>query len=255
MLDQWGFGDLVDLLGERDWVPILLVLFNGFVALFAYRLWRAHAGLGAAVREQSHDLRQSIDVARDAADAARKAADAAAMQAKVLVGVERPRLELSAVQLAWSDQSVRQALKTPAIDIGFTNHGRTAAFVTGKCIEVRMTPTLPADPTYGAVETLQLAEVVDAGKTVAASAQHRLGDLSEDQIRLVLGGRNILWVYGFIAFRDFLGLEHKLGYCLRWAPPEREASIGGAFIADGPAGYTYQTDQWPKSANDVKDKS
>lgn len=245
-LESWGMGDLEDFLGERDWGPILLVVFNGLLVFFAYRLWRAHSGLAAAVREQSHDLKQSIAGAREAADIARIAADAAALQAKVLVGVERPRLELSSVQLAWSDQSVRQALKTPTIDVGFTNHGRTAAFVTSKCIEVRMAPSLPDDPAYGAVETLQIVEVVDSGKTVSASAQRRLGDLTEDQIRLVLGGRNSLWVYGFVAFRDFLGLEHKLGYCLRWAPPEREASIGGAFIAEGPARYIYQTDQWPK---------
>jgi hypothetical protein len=224
---------------------LLLVLFNFLLVLFAYRLWRSTAGLAEAAREQSRDLKQTIAVTRDAAEVARKSADAAALQARVLIGVERPRLELSSVQLEWADQSVRQALKAPSVDIAFTNHGRTAAFVTEKCIEARLMPTLPADPVYGAVETLPVVDAVDSGKTVAASAQRRVGDLSEDQIRLVLAGSNTLWVYGYINFRDFLGMTHKLGFCLRWVPPEREASIGGVFLQDGPAHYSYRTEEWP----------
>jgi hypothetical protein len=246
-LDQGWLGELWDFLAERDWIALLLVLFNFLLALFAYRLWRSTAGLVEGAREQSRDLKQSIAVAKDAADAARKGVEVAALQARVLVGVERPRFELSSVQLEWADQSVRQALKAPSIDIAFTNYGRTAAFVTEKCVEAKLTSTLPPDPVYSAIESLQMVDVVDSGKAVAASARARVGELSEDQIRLVLGGRNTLWVYGFINFRDFLGMKHKLGFCLRWAPPEGEASIGGTFLQDGPARYIYRTEEWPPS--------
>jgi hypothetical protein len=145
-LDRGWPGELFDFLAERDWTMLLLVLFNFLLALFAYRLWRSTVGLVEAAREQSRDLKQSIAATKDAADAARRGAEVAALQARVLIGVEQPRFELSSVQLEWADQSVRQALKAPSVDIAFTNHGRTSAFVTEKCIEARLTPTLPADP-------------------------------------------------------------------------------------------------------------
>jgi hypothetical protein len=251
-LDRGWPGALWDFLAERDWTLLLLVLFNFLLVLFAYRLWRSTSGLVEAAREQSRDLKQSIAATRDAADAARKGAEVAALQARVLIGVERPRFELSSVQLEWADQSVRQALKEPSVDIAFTNHGRTAAFVTEKCIEAKLAPTLPADPAYSAVETLPVVDVVDSGKSVAASARQRVGELSEDQIRVVLAGGNTLWVYGFINFRDFLGMKHKLGFCLRWLPPDREASIGGVFLQDGPAHYSYRTEEWPSSPAEPK---
>jgi hypothetical protein len=251
-LDRGWPGELFDFLAERDWTMLLLVLFNFLLALFAYRLWRSTVGLVEAAREQSRDLKQSIAATKDAADAARRGAEVAALQARVLIGVERPRFELSSVQLEWADQSVRQALKAPSVDIAFTNHGRTSAFVTEKCIEARMTPTLPADPVYSAVETLPVVDAVDSGKTVGASAHRRVGELNEEQIRQVLAGGNTLWVYGFINFHDFLGMKHKLGFCLRWAPPDREASIGGVFLQDGPAHYSYRTEEWPPSPAEPK---
>jgi hypothetical protein len=246
-LDRGWPGEVWDLLAAQNWVVVLLVLFNFLLVVVALRLSRATSAMVEAAREQSRDLKQAIAVTKDAADAACKGAEVATLQARVLIGVERPRFELSSVELEWADQSVRQALKAPSVDVAFTNHGRTAAFITEKCIEAKLTQSLPEDPAYSAVETLPIVDAIDSGKTVTASAHRRVGELSEDQIRLVLGGRNILWVYGYINFRDFLGMKHRLGFCLRWAPPEHEASIGGTFLQDGPARYTYRTEEWPPS--------
>jgi hypothetical protein len=79
-----------------------------------------------------------IVVARNAADAAKRSADAASLQARAMVGAELPRFELGHVHLACSDQSVRQAVKAPSIDLRFTSYGRTTALVLEKCIEVRL---------------------------------------------------------------------------------------------------------------------
>jgi hypothetical protein len=234
----WGF------LRELNWVPTLLTLFNGVVAIFAYRLWKSTAGLIGLAREQSRDLKEMIVVAREGADAAKRSAEAASLQARAMVGAELPRLELSYVNLANSDQSVRQALRAPSIDIQFSNYGRTTALLIETCVEVRLGHTLPSEPTYGFVDMLPVVEAVEGGKSVGAAAHRRLGDLSDTQVQGLLGGLDNLWVYGFVRFRDFLGMQHKMGFCLRWRPPQRDASIGGSFLPEGPGAYIYQTDDW-----------
>ncbi|HUC66526.1 MAG TPA: hypothetical protein VMA53_13900 [Stellaceae bacterium] len=233
------------LLGQWDWVPPLLTLFNGLLALFAYRLWRSTSNLVGVAGEQSRDLKEMIAVARDAADAAKRSADAVALQCRATVGAELPRFELGHVHLAYSDQSVRQALKAPSIDLRFTNYGRTAALVLERCVEVRLGQTLPPDPTYDCVEALAVVEAVDSGKSVGLEAHRRLGDLTESQVHGLQSGLNKMWVYGFVRFRDFLGIEHKTGFCLRWTPPRGEASTGGSFVQEEPGAYIYQIDDWP----------
>jgi len=237
-------GDAWDFARAHDWAPALLVLFNGLLLIVLFRLRQAATGLTDLARELGRDLRQATAIARDAADAARKSAEAAALQARALVGVELPRLELGRVALVYADQSVRQALKAPSVELGFTNFGRTSAFILERCIEVRMTPTLPPDPVYNATETLPLVEAVESGASAEANAPRRLGDLADSQVQQLLSGAATLWVYGFLRFRDFLGMDHKNGFCLRWVPPPREAGTGGTFIPDGPPAYVYQSDHW-----------
>ena len=229
----------------QDWMLLLLVLFNGLLALFSYRLWRSTSALHAAAREQSDDIKRSIAVAREAAEAARKSAEAAFLQAKASIGTELPRFELSQIGLVDADQSVRQALRTPSIRIDFANHGRTTAFVTQKCVEMRLARTLPPDPDYRMVETLEAVEAVEAGESVGAAADAPLGELSEAQADALLAGQDTLWVYGFLGFRDFLGMEHRMGFCLRWTPPRFNGGTGGSFIRTGPETYAYQTQDRP----------
>jgi hypothetical protein len=242
-------GRIWALLGQREWMPSLLTLFNGLLVFFAYRLWRSTAGLIGVAGEQSRDLKEMIAAAREAADAAKRSADAAALQARAMVGAELPRFELGHVHLAYSDQSVRQALRAPSIDVRFTNYGRTTALVLEKCVEVRLGHALPPDPTYDFVEALTVVEAVESGNSVGIEAHRRLGDLSESQVHGLLSGLNKIWVYGFVRFRDFLGMEHKLGFCLRWMPPKGDASTGGSFIQEEPGAYIYQTDDWPLGQN------
>lgn len=238
LTDAWDFA------GAHDWLPLLLTLFNGLLLIIMFRLRNAVMGLTDLAGELARDLRQSTVISRDAAEAARKSAEAAALQARALVGVELPRLELGRVALVYADQSVRQALKAPSVELGFINFGRTTAFIVERCIEVRMTPTLPPDPVYNASETLPLVEAVESGASAGASAPRRLGDLAESQVQQLLSGAATLWVYGFVRFRDFLGMDHKTGFCLRWSPPPRDAGTGGTFIPEGPPAYVYQSDHW-----------
>jgi len=234
-------------LGERDWVALLLTLFNGLLALFAFRLSKSLSRLIDVSREQGGELKQAVAVAKEVAGVAKKSADVAALQARALIGVELPRLELGSIHLVCADQSVRQALKAPAIEISFTNYGRTTAFVLERCVEVRLNQALPPEPAYNAIEALQIIEAVESGNAVSAGAHRRVADLTETQVQMLLAGLNSVWVYGFIKFRDFLGMEHKKGFCLRWVPPPREASTGGAFVQEDPGSYVYQTDHWPQT--------
>jgi hypothetical protein len=230
-------------LAEIAWNPILLTLFNGLLVLFAYRLWRTSRSVEEAVHAQSTEMTRSIAVLKDAADATRQIAEAALLQARASVGVELPRLELSDVRLLHADESIRQALKSPAATLAFTNHGRTTAFLTTRCIELRLADALPEEPEYRAIEPLEIAEAVVSGGSVEAGAEQHLGELGEDEVEALRLGRRTLWVYGFVAFRDFLGIEHRKGFSLRWRPPHAQSAIGGSFQPDGPEAYVYEREE------------
>lgn len=230
-------------LSEMPAMPLLLTLFNGLVALFIYRLWRTNAGVNDLLRAQSQALTQTLGVLKETADATRQIADAALLQARAAVGVELPRLELGAIELVHADESIRQALKAPAVALRFVNHGRTTAFLTTRCVELRLADALPAEAEYRTIDELEIAEAVASGASAEAGAAQRLGELSETEVEALRLGRRTLWVYGFVAFRDFLGIEHRKGFCLRWRPPSAQAAIGGSFQPDGPEAYVYERDE------------
>lgn len=230
-------------LAETPAMPLLLTLFNGLVALFVYRLWRTSTGVNDALQAQSEALTHTLGVLKETADATRQIADAALLQARAAVGVELPRLELSAIELVHADESIRQALKAPAVALRFVNHGRTTAFLTARCVELRIADALPAEPEYRTIDELEIAEAVASAASVEAGADQRLGELSETEVEALRLGRRTLWVYGFVAFRDFLGIEHRKGFSLRWMPPPAQAAIGGSFQPDGPEAYVYERDE------------
>ena len=62
----------------------------------------------------------------------------------------------------------------------------------------------------------------------------------ESGTRLVLEGKMSLWAYGYIAYKDFIGREHKTGFCFRWYPPD-EFIPQGRWIYEGPDSYLYIT--------------
>src|SRR5262249_2586190 len=59
-------------LADISWMPVLLTLFNGLVALFIYRLLRTSAGIGEALRAQSRAMTHTLDVLKEAAAATRQ---------------------------------------------------------------------------------------------------------------------------------------------------------------------------------------
>jgi len=238
-------------LAEAAWTALLLTLFNGLLVVFAYRLWRTSARLTDALGAQSQAMTQTLGILKDTAETTRQIADAALLQARASVGVELPRLELNAVDLVHADESIRQALKAPAVSLRFANHGRTTAFLTARCVELRLANELPAEPEYRAVEQLETAEAVASGETAKVGADQRLGELGEAEVEALRLGRRTLWVYGFVAFRDFLGIEHRKGFCLRWLPPPAQASIGGSFQPEGSEAYVYERDEPARGARPV----
>src|SRR5262249_57001330 len=92
-------------LADVAWIPLLLTLFNGLLALFAYRLWRTSTGLKDAVAAQSQARTQTLAVLKDAAEATRQIADAALLQGRAGVSVELPRPAPTAVELALAHES------------------------------------------------------------------------------------------------------------------------------------------------------
>jgi len=84
-----------------DW---LLVIFNGFLAVFTFMLWRATVGMWDATKgmlqvaqKQGEDFRASIDVAATAAKAAERSAEIAE---RTLVLTQRPIMSLRQLMAA-----------------------------------------------------------------------------------------------------------------------------------------------------------
>jgi hypothetical protein len=63
--------------------------------------------------------------------------------------------------------------------------------------------------------------------------------LSDEQREAIYFGKANLWVYGFIATRDFLGRRHKHRFCGAWhgVDPDEGSDEPNGFLEGGPAAY------------------
>jgi hypothetical protein len=56
-------------------------------------------------------------------------------------------------------------------------------------------------------------------------------DLSEEQLARLGGAEEFLFVYGFIKYRSFFGLEHETRFCGKW--------VDGVFVWDTDTPHEY----------------
>jgi hypothetical protein len=149
---------------------------------------------------------------------------------------------------------LHKALSSSGLQIIFNNHGRTSAEITEECVEWRVIGTqLPDLPEYIKDNTrpADLGTVVDSGKdhqlkagTVGLLAGRRGGGgIISEEIDAIETSSATLWVYGFIRFRDFLGISHAVGFCTyleMLRDPESGKVLALRFVEGGPASYKYR---------------
>ncbi len=204
--------------------------FLGAIAIagFTFVLWRATDGMLRTTRDQRRDLERSVKAAEDAAAAA-------TLNAQAAIGVELPRLELNSAEIDYGF-TAQSALEEGDITIGFMNHGRTAAHIIEECVESRFGPvhiSLPETPRYTFVGTRKapFGTVVASGERHFISCEGRT-HIQPADARAIYNGTVPLWLYGYVAYRDFLGGYWRTKFCLAF-----KSGPGGARFeeADYPA--------------------
>lgn len=197
---------------------LLTAIFTAFIAWFTWTL-----------RESTEKMWGET---RKAANAAEKAANAA-------VSVELPIISVTGLRLA-DVQGVTLNGGVPhhinRFSMGFKNSGRTVATLIEQCIEDIVTSALPDVPIYEHLFPFSPGTLVEAGKPSTASIQNYFIELTDEQRKAIEKIEMSLWVYGYIAFRDFNGDRHEHRFCARWVP------FKAGVAADTPTGFVYSSD-------------
>jgi hypothetical protein len=205
-------------------LTVLLVAFNGLLALFTYRLFKATTGLWEAAKAQSEDMKRSLQIAADAAeatrvaaDAARKSADAATIAANAakasFVAVNRPKLIVRHVELFPLD-----AHKPVSIRYMWANIGGTPGHLFESNSTVLLGDELPPIPDYTKGRKDEHAPTkLGTGQFTVTSGQGS-EPLLQPQIAGIESGTAKLFLYGYVKYKDDAGTEWLTAFCRRYNP-------------------------------------
>lgn len=173
----------------------------------------------------------------------RIAADAADLSARASIAVEAPIVAAIDIGLkrytTWTGMDPAQLPRESCdIYVQVENFGRTPAILLRSCVNWKIIESLPATPDYGAIKDYGIGSVIKADENKTFTTGSRAVTFTDDQISEVSDGKKLLWVFGFVEFRDFTGNIHTTGYCASWT------WISGRshqFAEAGPKSYRYQT--------------
>jgi hypothetical protein len=185
-------------------------------------------------------------------ETARTSANAAELTAQAAIGVKLPRIMLQKMELfqpgppygkeADSFKNIIAGGIPPErtqVSMTFTNIGETAAFLTSFCMQNFIGPRLPQPPVYGIVIPEPAGSIIKADAFAVYNVRNFFVVLTSEQLsnmqRIETSHR--LWVYGFIAFTDFLGNPHESRFCQRWQV---------APIMGGPTGFVSDSETPPE---------
>ena len=212
---------------EKDWTDYALFGFNGAIAIFTIVLgvWTIKLSnetrrLRVLAKQQGEDTKESIRLAKLSSDAA--------------VALELPLFVIERV-------AVLQGSKQAQVDLG--NHGRTPAIILADCLVFEARGALDAKPRYpiATVQRVPTSRIVGPGQEYEV---YRKTSYSDDEWAAALGGKTILWAYGYVEYLDFLKYRRRLGFCVAFEPipsplyPTATPS-DGRWVQEGSAVYTY----------------
>jgi hypothetical protein len=202
----------------------LLVIFNGLLALYTWRLYRATAGLFTetaglreAAAEQSRDMKASIAIAGIAANASKAAAEA-------LPSIERSyiflRIEHHSFQLRPIDTPHMKApfIRSLSVRCNFINHGKTHAVVQAIRIGIKRLAGDLAGDAWSEQATVKLpVDVLGTGESFEKEGL-LISDpekLTEGDADLILGGTMFIYFFGHVAYQDVFGSDRETQFCWR----------------------------------------
>ena len=205
----------------------VLAVFTAILAISTIALWWVTTGLRDFAAEQANDMKASIAVAKSSAEAAQMAAHSA-------VAAELPILIVEGVACG---PGAAQA----TVRVG--NHGRTPAIVTADCLVLTVRPALSDKPRY----PIQTLDHPDRPRIVEPKREYSLqrsSTISEEEWKGVLARNEILWLYGYVEYTDYLKARRRDGFCFAFDPRPTVMyptmpPADGAWVDAGPSTYTY----------------
>jgi len=210
---------------------LLLVVFTGVLAvstiglgIATYKLWRT---------SETHavHMEQSVKTAQ-------KAAAAASLHAQAAISVELPAIFVTNVALhASGTEDLATRLKRRVISITFQNFGRTPAFLVRSSATVVVSKDLPESPSYTTIVRYPPGTLIERGHPYTMNLPPR--EYNALQVEDIINGIEILWVYGFVSYRDFIKRCRKIGFCARLFCSSRPDAINEFRFGYCPEGYTY----------------
>jgi hypothetical protein len=120
---------------------------------------------------------------------------------------------------------------------GLRNVGRTAAEMVSVCMDWEVCAALPPVPSYKTIMPFSPGTFVAANSVFDAGPQQYFIELSTEQIKLIKERSSCLWIYGFVAYLDFLQRKDESRFCTKYK-----------FFAEAPGapkGFVYDSETPP----------
>lgn len=204
------------------------VIFTAIVAVFTGLLWWT-------IRHQHKILGASLKAAQQTAAAAKQTAD-------VTRGPEFPSVFMTTMELKSDrkDTLPERALKVGRYAVRLTNIGRTPAYVNRISLNFEVRDKLPFEPVYHRTTDMDHVHFIQPSIETDETELHFTIE-PDDVIQDILEKKTRLWIYGYIAFKDFLGDEYRSGFCGYLEGYGEDRAFRSRFVQDGPKQYIYHT--------------
>ncbi len=224
---------------SSDWMLVWLTLALALVGLLqlivfglqARRLRQTIDTMKKLGSQQSADTQASIAVAQ-------MAADATTIQAKAVVDVERPIIVAQNYKL-FAVKGKPFSLGTlpahPVVSMRFQNYGRSPAEVLSYFLATKVAKGLPETPEQHDDYPVAPGTMIPPNGWLEFPL---IFEWTADERSEIINGDVRLWVFGRVAYRDFLGQCHRRGFCAMAVPGENQ-TLNFVYSGDTPPGYSY----------------
>jgi hypothetical protein len=185
-----------------DW---LVSLFSGSLVVFTALLW-------VSTRALWKETRDGRTVAEKAADAAASSALAAQLSTEALVAAEQPRWVVRSMRLELHDIHLDEQVYRGRVIVELANHGRTAAEVIRMALVHRLDVLLEPKPRYPVATVERTSMFGNIGEAGGGWARDEEIALTGDDVERLRRSETMLWLYGYIEYRDYLDREWLKGF-------------------------------------------
>jgi hypothetical protein len=213
----------------------LLVVFNGLLALFTWRLYVATAGLfdetkglRTAADQQARDMATSLAISRDGAEAAKKAANVAEA---ALIVAERPYLLADEPKFkiirSGAGETIPGELQdwTATMDYSLMNMGRSVGFFKQVTCQLIIAESLPEIPVFFNPRTLVGHFPVAPGKCYECATFRFNNQIDLSTYELIKSVSLRVFFFGYVKYADVFDNLHTEGFCFRFFNALKDKSM------------------------------